>query len=79
MTKSATINTATAKKLAAQLEQFEELKTHILRLLPDGIIPYGSKLWWEKETLIGDESITNGEFKSYKNPKALIADLHKGK
>lgn len=78
MARLITVNTSTAKKLVNELEQLEELKKHILRLLPDGVLPHGSKLWWEKEVLQGEEEIKKGEFKTYKNVKSLISDLHKG-
>lgn len=72
------INTTTARKLVIELERFEQLKSHILRLLPDGTIPYGSKLWWEKEVLNGEEEIEKDKFKTYKTSDTLIEDLHKG-
>ncbi|MBI2074463.1 MAG: hypothetical protein HYT83_01355 [Candidatus Levybacteria bacterium] len=78
MSKSTTIDTTVIKKLINELEHLEELKLHILRIIPEDMLPYGSKLWWEKEVLNGEEEIKKGKFKTYKNAKMLIADLRKG-
>ncbi|OGE18344.1 hypothetical protein A2769_01505 [Candidatus Daviesbacteria bacterium RIFCSPHIGHO2_01_FULL_37_27] len=78
MTKSITIDNTTAKKIIKDLESFEILKASILNLLPEGVFSYGSKLWWEKETLVGEEEIKKGKYKTYKNTHSLIDDLHKG-
>lgn len=60
MAKAVTIDTSTAKKLVKELEHFEKVKTRILSLLPGDMVPYGSKLWWEKEELEADEDIKKG-------------------
>lgn len=78
MSKSASIDIKTAEKLVREIESFEEIKKHILQLLPEEVIPYGSKLWWEKEMIGGEEIIKKGKYKVYKNPQLLISDLHKG-
>ncbi len=78
MAKTATINAATAKKIIAGFEEFEELKKQVLLLIPEKFIPYGSKLWWQKEVLGGEDEIRKGKVKEYRNAKSLISDLHKG-
>lgn len=78
MAKAGTINAITAKKLVTDLERIEQLKMQILRHLPDGVLPYGSELWWQREILTGEEEIKKGKYKTYDNAKDLIADLHKG-
>ncbi len=77
MAKVLSIDINTAKKIISDLEQLEELKRRILRFLPEEIIPYGSRLWWDKEIITGEEEIKKREFKTYKNPKTLLSDLHK--
>jgi hypothetical protein len=60
MAKSVTIDTNTAKKLVRELERFEKFKMHALRIIPQDVIPSGSKLWWEKAELEADEDIKKG-------------------
>lgn len=79
MAKQIAINATMAKKIISDLEQFENLKTHILRLIPENVIPYGSKLWWEKAELEADEDIKAERYTTYNNAKELIKDLHAGK
>ena len=77
MAKTATINTATAKKIIIGLERIDDFKKQILLSLPDGILPYGSKLWWEKEALEADEDIKTGRVHGpFKNADDLIKSLH---
>jgi len=79
MSKAISIDTKLAEKLLREIESFEEIKKHILQLIPEDVIPYGSKLWWEKEMINGEAAIKKGEYKIYKSTKLLLADLHKGK
>ena len=78
MNKTAMIDANAAKRIISELERIEEFKAQIIRLIPDGVLPYGSRLWWEKEALAGEEDIEKGKYKTYKNSKLLIDDLHKG-
>ena len=78
MTKAITIDNTTAKKIVKELESLEALKASILNLLPEGIFSYGSKFWWEKEILAGEDDIKKGKYKTYKNADLLIDDLHRG-
>lgn len=78
MAKTIVIDTNIAKKLVVELERFEELKNHVLRLLPEEVVPYGSKLWWTKEILSGEADIKKKKYKMYTDAKDLILDLHKG-
>ncbi len=78
MSKTLIIDSATAKKIIKELERLENLKTNLLILLPEAVIPYGSKLWWEKEVLKGELVIKKGKFKTYTSSKDLISDLHQG-
>ncbi|HUQ85222.1 MAG TPA: hypothetical protein VM077_02760 [Candidatus Limnocylindrales bacterium] len=71
MAKAATIDTNTAKKLVKELEQFEEFKKHVLMLIPEEIIPYGSKLWWEKSELEATEDIKKGRVVSFNSTKEM--------
>ncbi len=73
MAKAVTIDTNTAKKLVKELEHFEEFKKHVLMLLPEELIPYGSKLWWEKSELEATEDIKKGRVAELKS----IDDLDK--
>lgn len=73
MSKTASINAATTKKLVHELERFDELKTQILKLIPEDMIPYGSRLWWEKSELEADEDIRKGNVVKLKS----IDDLDK--
>ncbi len=78
MAKAATISGTTAKKLVREIEEFEELKQYVLRSIPDNILPYGSKLWWEKENLEADEDIKKGRVHGpFKTADTLIKSLHK--
>lgn len=71
MAKAVTIDTNTAKKLVRELEQFEEFKQHALRVIPQDIIPSGSKLWWEKAELEADEDIKKGRVISFNSVKDM--------
>ncbi|MBI2622520.1 MAG: hypothetical protein HYY87_00230 [Candidatus Levybacteria bacterium] len=79
MAKTGIVNTTVAKKLFSELELLEQLKTRILSILPEDVIPYGSKLWWEKAELEADKDIQTGRYTVYRNAATLIKDLHKGK
>lgn len=78
MGKVTTITPTIAKKIISELEEFEALKKNILLHLPQELIPYGSKLWWEKEVLNGEKEIKSTTIKTYKNAPLLLDDLHKG-
>ena len=78
MTKTAVIDTEVAKRIISELEKIEQFKAQIIHLIPDNVLPYGSKLWWEKEALAGEEEIKKGRYKTYKNAHSLIDELHKG-
>lgn len=71
MAKAVTIDTNTAKKLVRELEQFEKFKQHALRVIPQDIIPSGSKLWWEKAELEADEDIKKGRVISFNSVKDM--------
>jgi hypothetical protein len=62
MARVVTINTTKAKKLVRELEQFEEIKRQVLKLIPEELIPQGSKLWWEWSDLKGLEEVKKGEY-----------------
>lgn len=65
------INTTTAKKLIEELENFEEFKKNVLRLIPEDLIPNGSKMWWEKAELEADEDIKKGKVVSFNSTKEM--------
>ncbi|HSW47695.1 MAG TPA: hypothetical protein VLG67_01320 [Candidatus Saccharimonadales bacterium] len=73
MAKAVTIDTNIAKKLVRELEKFEEFKKQVLMLVPEELIPYGSKLWWEKSELEATEDIKKGRIVTLKS----IDDLDK--
>lgn len=78
MAKTNALSIARAKKIVSELEKIEELKKEVLRLLPNGIIPYGSKLWWEKEELMANEDIKKGKvYGPFDNASDLVKSLHK--
>jgi hypothetical protein len=76
MSKTATINPTKAKQLTIKLEKLDELKRQVLLLLPDGALPYGSKLWWEKEELEADRDIKAGRVKKFKSAQDAIKWLN---
>ena len=71
MAKAVTIDTNTAKKLIKELEQFEEIKKQILMLIPESLIPYGSKLWWEWSDQKGLDEVEKGEYYKLRDQKDL--------
>ncbi len=71
MAKALSIDTNTAKKLVNELEQFEEFKKRVLRLIPQEVISKGSKLWWEKAELEADEDIKKGNIVSFSSAKEM--------
>ena len=75
MNKTASIDIKTAEKLVREIEGFEELKKHILKLLPEDVIPKGSNLWWEKEMLDGEEDIKKGNYTIVSDKKELMGHL----
>lgn len=77
MAKSVTITHTTAKKLIQEIERFEEMKVRILRLIPEELIPYGSKLWWEKEILEAEKEIRSGKFKELHSVDDIDKPLNK--
>lgn len=77
MAKSVTITNATAKKLVQEIERFEEIKTRILRLVPEEFIPYGSKLWWEKEIHEAEEEMKTGKARELHSVHDLDQPLDK--
>ena len=77
MSKAVSIDTKTAEKLVREIESFEEVKKYILQLLPEDVIPDGSKLWWEKEIISGEEEIKKGDYKIYKNAELLLSEKNR--
>ena len=75
MARAAVIDINTAKKLIREIEQFEEVKRHVLKLIPDELVSYGSKLWWEKSELEADEDIKKGRLVSFKSAEAMQKHL----
>lgn len=75
MAKAATIDTNTAKKLVRELEKFEEFKKQVLMLVPEEVIPYGSRLWWEKSELEATEDIKKGRVASFNSTKEMQKHL----
>ncbi len=71
MSKTTSLDTATAKKLIRELERFDEFKSQVLQLIPEEMIPYGSKLWWEKSEFEATEDIKKGRVVSFDSTKDM--------
>ena len=76
MNQTITLNPTTAKQLAKQLNQLDELKMLLLKTLPESTLHRGSKLWWEKVELMADEDIRYGRTTTHENLKQLVHDLN---
>ena len=75
MAKAITLDAHTAKKLVKELERFDDFKMHILNLIPQDLIPEGSKLWWEKAELEADEDIKKSNVVSFNSVKEMQKHL----
>lgn len=71
MAKTATITTRDAKKLVLELENYEEIRDRILRIIPIEILPAKSNLRWIKESLEGKEEIKKGKSTKIRNNAEL--------
>ena len=73
---------AQQKTLQTILNRLEELSREIKYIkgrLKETEPPYGSEAWWRWAEKKADEDIAAGRYKTYKDVKALVKDLHQGK
>ena len=75
MNQTVVLHPTETKKIVKQLEQFDDLKTVLLKLLPESSFNQGSNLWWQKQILTGDEAIQKGDYQTFENPQDFISHL----
>ena len=71
----ASIDIKTAKSLISSIDELKEEIASLKKILTNP--RNGTKEWWNREIENGNKDIMNGNYKSFKNAKSLIADLHK--
>lgn len=75
MSDAVNINSNIARDLITSIRELKAEISSLKKILKGSV--YGSEEWWAEEIRKGEDDITSGNYKSYKNAKSLIADLHK--
>lgn len=71
------LDAVSAKILVQELEHLEEIRTTLLRIIPETLLAKGSGLWWEKSDLEALEDIEKGRYIPIKSHQRLDRFLEK--
>jgi hypothetical protein len=71
------LDAVSARTLVQELERLEEIRTTLLRIIPEPFLAKGSDLWWEKSDLEASEDIEKGRYTPIKNHQHLDRFLGK--